>query len=104
MVAKRFAIVIGVAAAGVMALGAQPAAAVVKYDTTLLLTKDHGGNYHGRVYSDRDRNPKYDPAKAVRKCMGGRQVTLFKLRPGADRKLDTVRSGFSPSSGTPSGG
>jgi len=59
---KRFAIVIGVAAAGMMALGAQPAAAVVKYDTTLWLTKDQGGHYHGRVYSDRDRNPAYDPA------------------------------------------
>ena len=32
---KRFAIVIGVAAVGVMALGAQTAAGVVKYDTEL---------------------------------------------------------------------
>ena len=45
---KRFAIVIGVAAAGVMALGAQTAAAapdVVKYDTRLTITKDqaHSG-------------------------------------------------------------
>ena len=39
---KRFAIVIGVAAAGVMALGAQTAAAapkVVKYDTELTITR-----------------------------------------------------------------
>jgi hypothetical protein len=83
---KRFAIVIGVAAAGVLALGAQTAAApgVVEYDTTLTLTKDRAGNYHGRVKSK------------VRKCMDGRRVILFKLRPGADRKLHTVRSDFVP--------
>ena len=43
---KRFAIVIGVAAAGVMALGTQTAAAgpaaVVKYDTRLTITNDRG--------------------------------------------------------------
>ena len=42
---KRFAIVIGVAAAGVMALGAQTAAAapeVVKYGTELTITTDRG--------------------------------------------------------------
>ena len=44
---KRFAIVIGVAAAGVMALGAQTATAapeVVKYDTKLTIVQDGGGN------------------------------------------------------------
>jgi hypothetical protein len=96
---KRFAIVIGVAAAGVMALGAQTAAAeVVKYDTELTLTKEGGGVglYHGWVKSDRDRNPEYDPAKGVRKCMVGRLVVLFKKRPGADRKLGTDRSEWGP--------
>jgi len=80
----------GAAAAGVRALGAQTAAAgpdVVKYDTTLTLTKDGGDDYHGSVMSDRDRNPVYDPATGVRKCMEGRRVILFKLRPGADRRL-----------------
>ena len=95
---KRFAILIGVAATGVMALGAQtaaPAQAVVKYyDTTLSLTKDGGPNYHGSVLSDRDRNPVYHPERAVRKCMVGRRVVVFKLRPGRDRKLGVVRSTF----------
>jgi hypothetical protein len=54
---KRFAIVIGVAAAGVVALGAQAAAGapdVVKYDTKLTITTDRGFLYHGSVLSDRD--------------------------------------------------
>jgi hypothetical protein len=74
----------GVAAAGVMALGAQTAAApgVVKYDTTLSVTKDGGGDYHGWVKSE------------VRKCMEGRRVVLFKRRPGADRRLGADRSKF----------
>jgi hypothetical protein len=96
---KRFAIVIGAAAAGVMALGAQTAAAeVVKYDTELTLTKEGQprGLYHGHVMSDRDRNPEYDPAKGVRKCMVGRRVVLFKLRPGADRRLGTDRTEWGP--------
>jgi hypothetical protein len=84
----------GVAAAGVMALGAQTAAAVVKYDTTLTLTKDGGPNYHGEVWSDRDLNPVYHPATAVRRCMKGRRVVLFKLRPGPDRRLGADRSRF----------
>jgi hypothetical protein len=76
--------------AGIAAAASASAAAdVVKYDTTLTLTKDMGGNYHGKVYSDRDRNPEYHPAKAVRKCAEGRRVTLFKIRPGADHKLRT---------------
>jgi hypothetical protein len=104
---RRFAIVIGLAAAGVMALGAQTTAAapevvgaqtaaaapeVVKYRTRLLITTERGFLHHGRLLSDRDRNPGYDPAHAVRKCMEGRRVTVFKQRPGADRKLGTRRS------------
>ena len=79
---KRFAIVIGVAAAGVMALGAQTATApdVVKYDTELKITADRGGLYHGSVESE------------VRKCERERRVVLFKQRPGADRRLGTDRS------------
>src|SRR4029453_16657455 len=87
---KRFAILIGVAAVGVIALGAQtaaPAQAVVKYDTTLMIT--HEGCctepltlWHGRVLTDR------------KECMGGRRVILFKRQPGADRKLGTDRSHF----------
>ena len=80
---KRFAIVIGVAAAGVMALGTQTAAAgpdVVKYDTKLTLFAAAGPQYWGWVES------------AVRKCMEGRKVVLFKQRPGADRRLGKDRS------------
>jgi len=69
-------------------------AGVVKYDTELTVTKDRGANYHGWVESDRDRNPEYDPAKAVRKCMDGRRVNVFRKRAGADPKLGTVRSKF----------
>jgi hypothetical protein len=94
---KRFAIVIGVAATGVMmALGAQSAAAApVKYDTELMIT--HEGregkrtHWHGSVMSDRDRNPEYDPAHAVEKCQLGRRVVLWRQRHGADRKLGTDR-------------
>jgi hypothetical protein len=86
---KRFASVIGVAAAGVMALGAQTAAAapdVVKHDTKLTITHevqktDHGVLWHGGVRSE------------VRKCVEGRRVVLFKERPGADRKLGSDRNG-----------
>jgi hypothetical protein len=78
---KRFAIVIGVAAAGVMALGAQPAAAVPTYDTRVTLTHlENDRFYHGRVFSD------------VAECERKRRVVLFKKRPGADRKLGKDRS------------
>jgi hypothetical protein len=112
---KRFAIVIGVAAAGVMALGAQSAAAapgIVKYDTKLTIFKGghrrgchdrppktsrpHCALWHGGVESDRDRNPSYDEANAVWECMARRRVTLFKQRPGADRKLGTDGSKLRP--------
>ena len=99
---KRFAIVIGVAAAGVMALGPQTAAAapeVVKYRTQLTITTDRGFLYHGWVRSDSDRKPGYDPVHAVRNCMEGRRVVLFKQRPGADRRITTMRSQFRPDYG-----
>jgi hypothetical protein len=77
---KRFAIVIGVAAVGAMALGAQTAAAAT-YNTKLTITQDQGPLIHGHVVSG-DR----------KKCEVGRWVTLFKQRPGADRKLGADRS------------
>ena len=87
---KRFAIVIGAAAAGVMALGAQTTAAPVhKYDTELTITHeghvgDHGTIWHGGVISE------------VGKCMEGRRVILYKQRPGADRNLGTTQSESRP--------
>ena len=79
---KRFAIVIGVATAGVMALGAQPATAVVEYDTDLTIDKENG-LFYGWVRSD------------VRKCKVGRRVVLFRQRPGTNAKLGTTRSSLS---------
>jgi hypothetical protein len=83
--AKRFAILIGVAATGVMALGAQTGAAasegVVSYGTTLTIFKDQR-TLHGEVKS-----------RGGWKCRVGRKVILFKKRPGADRELGTDRSG-----------
>jgi hypothetical protein len=87
---KRFAIAIGVAAAGVMALGAQTAAAapdVVKYDTKLTLIF-HKGDCRC-LHPDRFI---YRVQSAGRKCELGRPVVLFEVRPGADRKLGTARS------------
>jgi hypothetical protein len=78
---KRFAIVIGVAAAGVMALGAQTAAAPT-YNTRLTITEARGHLIYGLVYSG-----------GGKKCEVGRRVTLFKQQPGADRKIIDVRSG-----------
>jgi hypothetical protein len=77
---KRFAILIGVAAAGVMALGAQTALAAT-YNTKLTISEDRGHLFHGRVTSG-----------GRKKCEVGRLVTLFKQKPGADRKLGAVRS------------
>jgi hypothetical protein len=77
---KRFALVIGVAAVGVMALGAQTAAAAT-YNTRLTITGPEHALFHGHVTSG-----------GGKKCEVGRQVTLFKQRPGADRKLGAVRS------------
>ena len=75
---KRFVIVIGVAAAGVMALGAQPAAGHPKYDTKLSMNADGGGVF-GLVESQ------------LGKCER-RRVVLFKQRPGADLRLARTRS------------
>ena len=81
---RRFAIVIGVAAVGVMALGAQTGAAasegVVSYGTKLTIYKDYA-ELHGEVNSK------------VRKCTEGREVILFRKRPGPDRKLGATTSG-----------
>jgi hypothetical protein len=78
---RRFAIVIGLAAAGVMAFGAQTAVAgVVKYDTKLSGHGEANRIYHGEVKSK------------VRKCERKRLVVLFQVRPGADRKVGTDRS------------
>jgi hypothetical protein len=79
---KRFAILIGVAAAGVMTLGAQTATAAT-YNTKVTINQDRGGRFtliHGHVQS------------GVRKCEVGRLVALFKQQPGADRLLGTGRS------------
>ena len=117
---KRFTIVIGVAAVGVMALGAQTGAAapaVVEYGTTLTITHEavsEGGtpkcpplaqrlcgnppiprgatHWHGRVESDR------------KECIGGRRVILFQQRAGADRKLGVGKSAFKGGSGLWGGG
>jgi hypothetical protein len=86
---KRFAIVIGLAAAELMALGAQTAAAapdVVKYETTVTIIKDGGG--HGAAYLHGQVESK------VRKCMRGRRVVVFMFRPGADQKVGTARTQF----------
>ena len=80
---RRFAIVIGVVAVGVMALAAQTALAAT-YNTKLTITQDQGSRghalIHGHVISG-DR----------KKCEVGRRVTLFKQRPGADRKLGVAK-------------
>jgi hypothetical protein len=79
---KRFAIVIGLAAAGVMALGVQTASAAT-YDTKVTIT-EVSGQLH--VFSGRLN------AQGGGKCEAGRVVTLFRQKPGADRKLGAVRS------------
>jgi hypothetical protein len=79
---KRFAIVIGVAAAGVMALGAQTALAAT-YNTKLTITQDQGAPGHTFIHGF---------VVSRKKCEVGRRVTLFKQRPGADRLIGTVRS------------
>ena len=76
---RRFAILIGVAAAGVMALGAQTAAAAT-YNTRLTIVNEPDW-FFGHVL-----------AGGKKPCMDGRLVTLFKQRPGADRKLGKPRN------------
>jgi hypothetical protein len=84
---KRFAIVIGVAAAGVMALGAQTGAAasegVTEYNTGLKIIQGRTPLYYGFVHSG-----------GGKKCERGRLVTLFRRLPGADRKLGDDRSRY----------
>ena len=99
---RRFAIVIGVAAAGVMALGAQTGAAasegVVSYKTRVTafkLSKVDGGDWHGYVTSYREPNARSHAENLVKKCVVGRKVILFKKRPGPDRKLGATRSTLS---------
>ena len=95
---KRFAIVIGVAAAGVMALGTQTATAVPKYDTELTIRQtQEDGPFLGTVWSERVPLSLQDRENLVRECMNGRRVALFKQRPGADRKLGIdISSGGDP--------
>ena len=105
----RFAIVIGVAAAGVMALGAQTATAapeVVKYNTKLTITREgHHSPHCGEPPPKTSRRPSCVlwhgwVESEVRECMEGRRVILFKQqRPGADRRIATMRSVFRPDYG-----
>ncbi len=96
---RRFAILIGVAAVGVMALVAQTGAAasedVVSYKTRVTAhkhSKVDGGDWHGYLVSVRDPNARPTPANLLKKCMVGRKVILFKKRPGPDRELGATRS------------
>ena len=85
-----------IAAAVAVTAIAVPAAsaAVVRYDTELTITTERHSWYLGDVLSERDHNPGYDPANAVRKCERGRRVIVLKQVPGADRKFGTDRSNF----------
>jgi hypothetical protein len=92
-IGKRFAILIGVAAVGVIALGAQTvipqtaaaASDVVSYDTRLGITHErpwHGRTlWHGGLRSNSHQG-----------CGVGREVILFRKRPGPDRKLGADRT------------
>jgi hypothetical protein len=84
---KRFAMVIGVAAVGVMALGAQTALAAT-YNTKLTITEDQGSRGHALIHG-------HVVSGGGKKCEVGRKgVTLFKQRPGADRKLGVAKIMF----------
>ena len=91
---KRFAILIGVAAVGVMALGAQTAFAAPTYNTRLTIFEGRVHSIGGFVYSG-----------GGKKCEVGRRVTLFKQQPGADRKIIAKRSGrgWPETTGPPAG-
>ncbi len=87
MRARTITIVIGVATAAVMALGAQPATALPHYHTRVTITGAFPGinrccSYLGKVYSE------------VHKCEKGRKVVLFDQRPGADTRRGKDRSHF----------
>jgi hypothetical protein len=83
---------LGVAAVAVIGIAVPAAfAGVVKYDTTLDGHKEGGGIIvHGFIKS------------GAEECVRKRQVILFEVRHGADRKVDTDRSteegdwGFNP--------
>ena len=80
---KRFALVIGAVAAGVMTLGAQTAAAAT-YNTRVTITQDRVTPPHILIHGD--------VRSAVRKCEVGRRVVLFEQQPGTDRMLGATRS------------
>jgi hypothetical protein len=84
---KRFATLIGLAATGAMALGAQTGAATEGFTYESKVTIDgsvsrtHGLRLSGSVESGGE-------------CVYRRRVIVFKQRPGADRKLGTTRTYF----------
>jgi hypothetical protein len=80
---KRFAFVIGVAAAGVMALGAQTTAAVparashtVKIDSRVTLPPPQKNPFYGRVKSSEHA------------CEVHRLVKVYRVTPGRDHAVD----------------
>jgi hypothetical protein len=85
-----------IAAAVAVTVIAVPAASagVVKYNTKLTFSWDAPGQgtalFHGGSGGVQSK---------VRKCERGRLVTLFKQRPGADRKIATNESVFRPDYG-----
>jgi hypothetical protein len=113
--------VIGVAAAGVMALGAQTVIAqtaakppaIVKYDTKLMITHEavctgkspkvpgHAGHPlpHGYTCPKGSTHWHGRVESDRTECIGGRRVILFQQRAGADRKLGVGKSAFKDGSG-----
>ena len=101
-IGKRFAILVGVAATGVMALGAQTGAAasedVVSYRSKVTIFRTTSGIWGGRIQtcSAIPRTPLTDckptGPRGARKCAVGREVIVFRKRPGPDRKLGADRS------------
>ena len=85
---KRFAILIGVAASGVMAFGAQTGAAtsedVVTYDTEVGIYRSLNARWWVGPLDSRPQ--------ALKRCVVGREVIVFRKRPGPDRKLGATRS------------
>jgi hypothetical protein len=80
---KRFAIVLGIAAAGVIALAATASAGVGKHDTVKIdskVTLAHYNPFHGRVKSSKHA------------CEVQREVKVFKPRSGPDKLIGKDRS------------
>ena len=83
---------------GVLAQTAAPAPAVVEYPTKLTIFTD--GTASRRLINGQVRSGIPAPAGSgisgipVRECEEGREVILFKKRPGADRRLATTLSVF----------